>query len=183
MWFQIRIVPIGPSYLNLNCEEKSNTSSLLFFAQSFLLLFLVFYLKKSKPVIHPLLPSDYYKIQLCTQDFLVQNCTNGLLKSRAKKLTIHHLCMWCFKQEICQIRSHNHCAVFCHDFSKCKYFHMINNYVFLIDLPKYSLRMLGDIFEAADEFQAGTGLDVFFIRTLNHGFRFWKIGNREIYKR
>ena len=40
--------------------------------------------------------------------------------------------------------------------------------------PKYSLRVLGDIFKATNEFETRTGLDVFFIRTLNHGFRFWK---------
>ena len=38
--------------------------------------------------------------------------------------------------------------------------------------PKYSLRVLGDIFKATNEFETRTGLDVFFIRTLNHGFRF-----------
>ena len=44
--------------------------------------------------------------------------------------------------------------------------------------PKYSLRVLGDIFKATNEFETRTGLDVFFIRTLNHGFRFWKKGKR-----
>lgn len=38
------------------------------------------------------------------------------------------------------------------------------------DLPKYSLWMLSDVLEAADELQTGTSLDVFFIRPLDHGF-------------
>ena len=39
-----------------------------------------------------------------------------------------------------------------------------------LDLPKYSLWMLSDVLEAADELQTGTSLDVFFIRPLDHGF-------------
>ena len=42
------------------------------------------------------------------------------------------------------------------------------------NLPKYSLWMLCDIFEATNKFETGSLFDVFFSRTLNHGFGFCK---------
>ena len=37
-------------------------------------------------------------------------------------------------------------------------------------LPKYSFWMLCDVFEPANELEAGSFFDVFFRGTLNHGF-------------